>query len=746
MEGVLLPQNVFSVCCWVYDGQGFRMVDGLRLLTDDTIQIAKQRISQYLNVATSSICLFFGPPTISDSFVAVNAVASTGVSVNGEGREDLNMIDAIDSLTHPVSSTQIICNMLDIDMYEKTTILCEHPNFSRTLLIIIGSVTNHPLYWPKRMLHAPMDTIEQVISQNLKYEACSLKQTPTEIQDIKESLELRCVVEFSPLKKKNHTPEYTFPRVKLSSRVPFAMCRSVIADNDCEIQIYLPASDLCKRYWPFWNLRCNRSIRPSGILFRVFPQSDLQISYAIEWLPNGVYRVTIEQYSIPIDNIPINLDEELMDICRKVYETLTGDMSNTAEGKFSDVRICYFAFAGVTDIRKLVHEEIRENLFRSNEANPNDSVTKNVTLYYEPIAIRNEAQRTRPVIQCNIIRNSANSIMCRSISRANGVSLLLNLHAVAAMRLMIVKMLPGEMTQSYSKLGIDKIDPELYNSVKNSALSRKTWSCKEEATNCHRVRSVVAVNPKSKRDMDRYNLAVESGPLLMYRGFYYGACDDEINNGDKIRELRNTPSQQQSKKKKLHAKLIFFGLPVLKSIDEQKYRTSGYEGEDFRYFPACIRYQHGMKMPQRYLASMAPLYRKGLIDYIGHDADNIVNQLKAFADKASVGPKYIMKANKKLGPGEYGEMPIGVLKEYMAKIADKCVDGDDDTDELRILRRGVFQDHNRFHSILHALFDAAEDENYVDFNSNERQNFVQEMARSGLLGNFNYSFFFFPFY
>lgn len=101
--------------------------------------------------------------------------------------------------------------------------------------------------------------------------------------------------------------------------------------------------------------------------------------------------------------------------------------------------------------------------------------------------------------------------------------------------------------------------------------------------------------------------------------------------------------------KKHGAKLLFFGLPVLKSIDVEKYRTAGYEGSEFRYFPACIRYRHGMKMPQRYLAAMAPLYRQGLIDYIGHDADNILSQLKNFTEMPNVGPKYILKAHKTLG-------------------------------------------------------------------------------------------------
>ncbi len=716
MEGSPV-QETFRVGCWFYDPfiKKFIEMPQTIILADDTVQMAKCTISRALRVAQWRICLFYA---LEKPNTSVADIATIG--------ETIAVCDDLITLEDAISeknTTKIIPNFLDVITFERATILCVQSKFTANLLAVIGNESNPPSRcWP--LCTADVLTEEQHKSRLCKIQACSLRSPPDTMRDIKESIEIRCEVEFYPEKKKPYTPEYVFRELRLNDKVPFAMCRSLLQEVDCAIQVHPNAVASCKRNWPFMNLRCSRPLRPTGILFRVcLGEND---SHLIEWLTNGTFRVTLEQYHVDADKIPENLQHILMQTCRNAFNVLIesktiifSETNEVTESKFTDVRINYFAFASVPDIRRLVDDDIRESLFRSSEQG--DGALKNVSLFYEP---DDERVNISELVQCNIIRNSINGIACRAFLRGRSVSFLLVMHAIVAMRFMVVKTLPNEFKQSHSRLGIDKIDPELASSVRNSAMSRKTWSCKEQATGCHRIRSVVALNPQSDRDMERYNKAVESGPLLKFRGFFYGACDDENNNGDKIRQLRDAPSttiknKSNNGKKKYAAKLIFFGLPVLKSIDDQKYRTPGYEGEDFRYFPACIRFQPGMKMPQRYLASMAPLYQKEIIDYIGHDAENIVSQLKSFTEKSNIGPKYVMKANKMLGPGEYGELPAGSVKDYMNK------------EDVRFLRRGVFKDQDGRFAVLHALFDACNVGGYREINGSvERQDFVRQKAKT----------------
>ena len=543
MKGFLpqAVQEVFLVKAWHLNPPRVSPLTTVTILADDTIYAAKSAVSRVLAVKPSQVRFFFGPELYDGGVVCEDALHAIGNQLTDE------IIDAVTD--------------------EKTQPLCECSHFARTLFVC---TTASPETKRPSLAFGDNESGEEVdeSSRACKIAACALRELPPSIRDVKETIEIRCVADFFSSARKSYTPEYMFSRIVLSEQVPFAMCRSLVEDVECPIRVHNAAANLCKRHWPFWNLRCSRPIRPSGILFRVFPstatatatatavasestalypqRSTSPASYAIEWLPNGVYRVTLEQYSVNPANIPTDLPAKLMQICRSVYDTLVGDKEGSAESAFCDVRICYFAFTGVPDIRKLVDDEIRDHLFR---VNPHEggAVTgtgiKNVCLYYEPC----EEQRSdrSNLVQCNFVRSTSNSIMCRAMLRTKRVSFLSALHAIAAMRAMVVKTLPNECSQSYSKLGIEIIDPELYSSVKNSALSRKTWSCKEKATSCHRNRSAVALNPKSARDMERYNRATESGPLLMYRGVFYAACDDENINGEQIRRLRQENNEDR---------------------------------------------------------------------------------------------------------------------------------------------------------------------------------------------------------
>lgn len=175
--------------------------------------------------------------------------------------------------------------------------------------------------------------------------------------------------------------------------------------------------------------------------------------------------------------------------------------------------------------------------------------------------------------------------------------------------------------------------------------------------------------------------------MMWYRGVWYAATEDEINNGARIRKLRTANPTKAG-----NAVYRFYNAPVLKEITQSKYKTKGYDGDEFRFFPACIRYRPGKTIGERYLAVMAPLFRCGLVKFCGNHADKIEEQLRKFCEKARSGStKYIIKAHKTLGAGELGELPEGCLRDWGASLG------------IRLLRCGVHRDRDHRYAVAHAL-------------------------------------------
>ncbi len=199
---------------------------------------------------------------------------------------------------------------------------------------------------------------------------------------------------------------------------------------------------------------------------------------------------------------------------------------------------------------------------------------------------------------------------------------------------MITSTIPREYSRLTSKLSLERTDPELYNSVKNSGLSRKTWTYTCNVTGCKRYRKVLPIDIDNVQDMEKYKSATETGPIMYYRKVYYAAIQDELENGETIRCQREA---NKGKKKRIIAEHLFFGMPILKGIEDAKYRTAGYDGSDFRYVPAAYRYIKGKKLPKRYLACMAPLYMQGDLKFYGNDVEDIEQQLKDFSAVDDIG-------------------------------------------------------------------------------------------------------------
>jgi hypothetical protein len=733
-----LPQSIFCVQVSVFDRTmvNFVPLRHIDLVTDDTIETTRQVIATALSVVDiGRLAIFIASQ---QPEIAYEVCGCMGREVNlAEVLAALSPARMMHADDHRLESVQ------DIIEYERSHVLCELPHFSRTrhLLVVLysDSYSSSMRFWPFLTNYMTNSFADYSNARSCKRDALQLRGTPKVLGSITEAMEVqRCVVDFRLRsdcgKIKSMIPEYVFRKLNLGPNVPFAMRRSLCSTDECSVMVHVPSLDFCKRNWPFWTLRCNRSIRPAGIVFRVFyDETRKENALQIEWLPNGNFRATVEQYVIAYDNIAEHMEQNIMDICHRGFATLLLQLQRFGlpavtmfDSIISEVQFNYFIFASIPDIRRLVDDRIREYLFSVPDGHENrilvgdmededvgdddqqDKKTsyggggfggvKCVALVYEPIMMRDNVGglSSSRLALCKIFKSASNGVVCRVRLKNLGCSFLFALHAVVTMRYMIVNTIPREYDKPHSKLGLERIDPELYHSVKNSGLSRKVWTFYEKSTDCKRCRRAVPLNPNNERDMERYRSAKEAGPLLWYRNNYYGSPDDENMNGEKIRALREkslSETNGRKKKKKMNADLNFFGLPILKSIDEQKYRTQGYEGEEFRFAPASIRYYHGMKIPQRHLASMAPLYRKGIVAYVGQDAENVNKQLKEFSEKADVGVKYVIKANKTLGPGEYGEMPPGTLREFVAKISP----------HKKILRRGVPHFENNRYASLHAL-------------------------------------------
>lgn len=766
-EGHTSVSSLFCVQCWKCDLDNRVTAEPLTttypVFCDDSVAVAKAKIATTLDCDPAQLYLFF----CRDG----NVATATCLWESCVGAEHVDLDWTLASMVHNLGQNRT--DTLDIEGFEKQSILCTLPNFSRNL-VVLQQTSNSLSSWGSGL--DDEDILHSVQQETkLKYDALTASSKVLAVKNIKETATLRCTAEFFANTdiSTSYTPEYVFRKLKLNERVPFAMCRSYSYDIECPVMVFNSAAvssverqKKFRRYWPFTSMKCRKSKRPAGILFYVSLE-EFGTTAAVEWLPKGKFTVTLEDVRIGLDQIQRNHNHNpdsggirqdflpwLMNLCYQFFavlnETVLADVRATSvnwrdyAGQMTEFSVDYNVYASVSDIRRLVDDEIFDTFFLESSvisasirsAGDDDSAEeqggawfssstttpapvatseRQVTMFYAPKTMRgheNGLQEAPPVdrrILCRITRSVANGIICQvrwslpkkttttTLDQTLGSGLAV-LHATHVLRYMIIVTLPREFENPFSTFSWDYMDAELYHSFQKSGISRKTWTHTEKATGCKRYRKVVPINPNCPYDMERFNALKEAGPLMKYRGVCYGAILDEEKNGDVIRKLRSKVSKGQ----KVPAKLLFYGLPVLRSIEEEKYRTPGYEGEEFQYVPACIKYQKGKKLSEGYLSIMAPLYQRGLVDYVGPGAEEITRQLTAKFH--AVTKKYAIKTQKPLGPGERGQLPTGPLTEYFQFIMPNC----------EVLRRGVYQPENRFNVFFHALLNATEHEDYIN--------------------------------
>lgn len=694
---------------------------GEDLHTDDSVEVIKCYLSRKLKVSPARVSLFFTNGNI--------------VGPNQKQAKLHTVLEILRGVTLPAGDTVIVDDppkMTDVAQFERVRMLCEVENFERSLFVFVRPKGLHDdnlparQYWPRYTVEAgrklvPKEMLrsEWLTSQSIKHQAII---SWTVLGDISDCVKLQtCIIEYAVESEKRYsfTPEYVFGDLQLCSTVPFAMCRTLIDGESCKIRVHEESRDICKRNWAYERLDCKKELVVKGILFRVVLSE--QHTVMIEWLPRGgTIRCTLTHDHIDDIAVPglqqrmIAMTDAALSVLLKAQISPSFPTSDVLQsGKVIRMSVEYLAYATVPDITRLIDSEIFDALFTKKKTASQTSrkAQSRVSMLYHPVPLRTKTRLPHNrLVKCLISRSVANGVQAIMTLRAsNGSSIQSHtvVHATAAIRYMISKTLPREFIRPYSTLGMRQVDPELYNSVKNCGLSRKMWSTFEKTTQTTRHRRPRPLNPKSERDMERYDSAVESGPMLLLRGVYYASIDDELANSKTIKALRAKRKIKKLKSKRLPADVMFFGLTVLTTIDESKYRVEGYETEEqFRLFPKCIRYRHGMKLSPTVLSVMAPLLRRGVISYVGHDSENVLKQLREFSGKLTVGPKYVTtKTDKILPPGAYGELPAGTLREFAAK------------SEYHWLRRGVIQDKDLRFSSLHALFDACQIEVYVDMES-----------------------------
>lgn len=711
-------QPLFQVTCFVETAKELAPLHiDPPVFASDCIAVAKEKAAAALGTSSSCVALAF---RCGDHRVPVGG--GSGVE-SGGGSRTLNFF-------------------LDTNRHEQETMLCALVAFSSEVVVLI---TTEAMEKPPSAFFAEsggvgVDTTtgthraDELCAHALNVNAAAALAH----KHIRETGVLRYQMEFSPPRLASYTPEYVFRQLRLNARVPFAMCRSYSYDTPCRILVYSEGEDGgLQRHWPFKTMRCRRTKRPKGILFYTTTTTLEGVTTEVEWLPNGHFRVSGSIDIVggaAVASLRADLCEHLtlsaesaFAAVASVLPTLTpATKINEYTREVVEVVVDYNVYASVTDIRRLVDEEML-HLFFVESAPPSSSSDGAATTSQRQVCLMHGNR-----VSCHITRSVTNGILCQTkwmVARrgeednddaptiatpTTPFAVLSSLHTFFLLRYMISSVLPREFAKPHSTFGWDSTDPELYHSVKNSGISRKTWTTTDESTGCKRYRKVVPINPDCEQDMQRYNALLETGPLLKFRGFCYGAILDEEKNGQRIRELRK---MQLHSSKKLPAKLMFFGLPVVRSIEEEKYRSVGYEGEEFRFVPACIKYQPGKVLSEGYVSVMAPLYHRGIIDYVGRDAALIKAQLSR--KTLAVVKKYAIKTQKPLGPGENGELPRGPLTDYLHTVAPHV---------NTFYRKGVYQPEDHFFVFFHALLDACGDEVYSRAkNANAREECVADL-------------------
>jgi len=805
MEAVV-PDS-WTVRCWVFNSlldkfQRFHFGAGESLLCNDVVEAAKCLIGTALHVAPTRLALFFigelgeeDPSHISRSDIQQGVSAISPASATSHRLEDvLELVLHYGTGAAPPLRPEIgrsdssffttTTSSADAVVFERSKLLCELPGFTPNLLVVVIPLSSHhgaeeeeeedcvchdmvTKIWPRFSRTAkssrskgPFELPAVIqVERALSKESFTLIETPKALGDIGEAIAMhQCVIEFSAPLLPSMTPEYMFHRVGLSKSIPFSMCRSLLGERSCQIRVYTGDLDdekgsSLRREWPFRTLRCQKSLRPTGIIFRVkLPEREAFAN--VEWYPSGFFRVCLEacHLELRIGVIPPCLEERLISLARSVLNEFLAnaflpvalpDSADDFSFRIVDIQLNYTAFAAVTNIKLLVDDKIRQSFFleagskNTSSSESRGSKDKSVSLIYMPSSIRRHTFVGSNSVRCNIIRSTSNGVLCRirlrGLSLPFGVGVMLVMSAASMIRYSIVQSLPREFAETRSTMNLQHVDPELHHSVKNSGLSRKIWKFTDRITKCKRPRRPVPINLHSQRDMERYHRAEESQWMMWYRGVWYAAVDDENENGETIRKhrliyeegMREKNEEWDQKRKNTPAdyskELRFFNAVVLKEITEKAYRTPGYEGEEFRFFPACIRYRGVGTMTTRSLKIMSPLYRQGLVKFRGRGAADIKAQLMAFNQSRSSSGGYVIKANKTLGAGDMGELPQGAVYDWARKAAPP---------KAKMLRKGVQRDKDRRFSSLHALLTALQVQRYTRLAPVKAERFVRAYWRT----------------
>jgi hypothetical protein len=798
-----LLEEGWKMRCWVFNTlhSSFKAVD-VDVLCCDVVEGAKCLIGTALSISPSRLCIFFTSDipehVVGDAIPLQHISRSFAIIPDREDENKNGLLDVALGLANHLELPEkeppswnhgifFTPSSADAILFERTKVLCELPHFSRDLLVVVVPLDNRgcggggggsyeecgcqmivPFFWPRFSKKSRAVRFKGPFAlpaalrteRNLSIKAFGLIDTPSTIGDIGEAIAIhRCVVELSGPGLPAIMPEYLFSRMMLSEAIPFSMCRSLLAKRPCSVRVYTsPTEDgtSLKREWPFRTLRCQKSLRPTGILFRVqLPETEASFA-TVEWFPSGMFRVTLEEshYQLRLGHMPLRLEYDLEQLARSILNVFLAQTTQSVvvlphncdgfNARFVDVQLNYTAFAAVTDIKRLVDDEIRRAFFveplpRRDARRPANNRNKVVSLIYALASVRVHSPVGPGCVRCKLIRSASNGVLCRlrlrGLSQPEGIRVMLVMAAASMIRYSIVRSLPREFEQPRSTMGLQHVDPELHYSVKNSGLSRKIWKFGDKVTGCDRPRRPVPVNLQSQRDMERYRRAPESQWLMWYRGVWYAAVDDENENGTVIRNLRkehdNANDSVSRKKKNTPAnypkELRFFNGVVLKEITEKKYRTKGYEGEEFRYFPACIRYRGAGTLPDRCLAIMGPLFRRGLLKFKGQGADDIEKQLRDYNRRPMSSGSYIIKANKTLGSGDLGELPDGVVYDWARRVMTSS------KRKAKILRKGVQRDKDRHFSSLHALLNALRVKGYDRLSPVEAEAFVRKYWKNVLV-------------
>ena len=211
---------------------------------------------------------------------------------------------------------------------------------------------------------------------------------------------------------------------------------------------------------------------------------------------------------------------------------------------------------------------------------------------------------------------------------------------------------------SVGKLNYKEFDPYLFkDNIRKGGYTRQCtdyWDRKMVDANGDRIkRKKVPRLLVSKGDNDDYDsIPIEHKKYkLYYRGNYYAAIDDYIDNSKVIDEYNNNLGKGKKNELYLNTVVLF---PI-----QDKYQKDNEE----LFYPECVRAKSGMPMPKHQYI-LKKLLDEGKIDIVDGNADIIKSKLKANQDLQRADlVYYISRIGTKLkGFSTFGTLPLVVNK------------------------------------------------------------------------------------